>query len=114
MARTVYRSCSLCEAACGLKFELDGDRIVSVRPDDDDVFSKGYVCPKGVTMADIHEDPDRVRHPLKRTASGSFERISWNEAFELAGSRLRDIRARHGADAVALYWGNPTGHNHGA
>jgi anaerobic selenocysteine-containing dehydrogenase len=114
MARTVYRSCSLCEACCGLKFELDGDRIVCVRPDDDDVFSKGYVCPKGVTMADIHEDPDRVRHPLKRTASGSFERISWNEAFELAGSRLRDLRARHGADSVALYWGNPTGHNHGA
>jgi anaerobic selenocysteine-containing dehydrogenase len=113
MARTVYRSCSLCEAVCGLKFELDGDRILSVRPDDDDVFSKGYVCPKGVTMADVHEDPDRVRHPLRRTASGDFERISWNDAFELAASRLQAIKSRHGADSVALYWGNPTGHNYG-
>ena len=76
-------------------------------------FLKGYVCPKGVTMADVHEDPDRVRHPLRRTASGDFERISWNDAFELAASRLQAIKSRHGADSVALYWGNPTGHSFG-
>ena len=66
--RTVYRGCTLCEATCGLRFEVEGDRIVSVRGDEDDVFSHGYVCPKGVAIADVHHDPDRLRTPVRRTA----------------------------------------------
>jgi anaerobic selenocysteine-containing dehydrogenase len=86
--RTVFRSCTLCEAACGLRFEVEGDRITSVRPDPDDVLSHGYVCPKGVAIADVHHDPDRVRRPLVRGADGA-------------------IRAAHGADAIGIYVGNP-------
>lgn len=112
--RTVLRSCSLCEASCGLAFEVAGDRIVDVRPDHNDVWSKGYVCPKGIAMAAVHHDPDRLRTPMRRRADGDFEPISWEEAFALAASRLGDIRARHGADAVAVYVGNPVTHNHGA
>src|SRR5215470_10991371 len=114
MAHTVFHTCSLCEATCGLKFEVEDNHIVSVRGDDDDVFSKGYVCPKGIAIADIHHDPDRLRRPVRRNAAGEFEPISWDEAFELVATRLRDIRARHGSDAIGFYWGNPTGNNHGA
>jgi anaerobic selenocysteine-containing dehydrogenase len=114
MARTVYRTCTLCEATCGLAMEVEGDRVLSVRGDAEDVFSHGYVCPKGVAIADVHHDPDRLRTPVRRTAGGSFEPIGWDEALDLVASRLRAIRAEHGADAVALYWGNPNGNNHGA
>jgi anaerobic selenocysteine-containing dehydrogenase len=114
MPQTVFATCSLCEATCGLRFEVEDNRVVSVRGDDDDVFSKGYVCPKGVAIADIHHDPDRLRRPVRRNAAGQFEEISWDEAFDLVAGRLREIRAKHGADAVGLYWGNPTGNNHGA
>ena len=114
MATTVYRTCSLCEACCGLAFEIADNRILSVRPDKDDVFSKGYVCPKGVAMAAVHNDPDRLRRPMLRKPDGGFEPVSWQDAFDLAASRLAEIRRRHGDDAVALYWGNPSGHNHGA
>jgi anaerobic selenocysteine-containing dehydrogenase len=114
MPHTVFRTCSLCEACCGLKFEVEDGRIVSVRPDEDDVFSKGYVCPKGVTMADIHNDPDRLRRPVRRTAAGTFEPISWEDAFELTANRLTAVRERHGKDAIAFYYGNPTVHNYGA
>ena len=67
MAHTVFHTCSLCEATCGLKFEVENNRILSVRPDEDDVFSKGYVCPKGIAIADIHDDPDRLvlTYPVK-------------------------------------------------
>ena len=51
MTQTVFRTCTLCEAMCGLRFEVDGDRIVSVAPDDEDVFSRGYICPKAAAIA---------------------------------------------------------------
>ena len=114
MAHTVFHTCSLCEATCGLAFEVEDDRILSVRPDHDDVFSKGYVCPKGIAISGIHDDPDRLRQPVRRTPSGTFEAISWDEAFALVAGRLDQIRARHGSDAIGFYWGNPTGNNHGA
>ena len=114
MPRTVFRACTLCEATCGLAFAVEGERILSVGPDASDPFSRGFICPKGVAIADVHRDPDRLRRPLRRTAAGTFEPMAWNDAFDLVGRRLAEIRGRHGNDAVAFYWGNPTGQNHGA
>ena len=112
MASTVLRSCNLCEAGCGLKFEVEDNRVVGVEPDENDPYSHGYVCPKGIAIADIHNDPDRLRTPMRRAADGSFHAVSWEDAFALAGARLREIRARHGADAIAVYFGNPLVHNY--
>ena len=112
--RTVFRGCTLCEASCGLALEVEGDRIVSVRGDEDDLLSHGFICPKGVAIADVHHDPDRLRSPMRKTADGKFEPIGWEEAFALVGARLKALRATHGADAIALYMGNPIIHNHGA
>src|SRR5262252_550350 len=106
MATTVRRSCNLCEAGCGLEFEVEANRIVAVRPDENDPHSHGYVCPKGIAIADIHHDPDRLRRPVRRGPDGRFYEIEWEEAFALAGARLREIRTRHGADAIAAYFGN--------
>ena len=103
MARTVFRTCTLCEATCGLRFEVEGDRILSVRGDEDDVFSRGYVCPKGIAIGDVHHDPDRLRQPVRRTRGGAFEPLSWDDALDLAARRLQDVRSQHGNDAVGFY-----------
>ena len=113
MSRTVFRTCTLCEAMCGLSFDVEGDRILEVRPDADDVFSHGYICPKGAAIAEVYDDPDRLRKPVRRTSDGSFEPISWDAAFDLVAENLNRIRREHGNDAVALYMGNPIAHNHG-
>src|SRR5688572_31312249 len=113
MRRTLHRTCSVCEAMCGMLATVDDGRIVDLRGDPDDPFSRGHICPKGPAMREIQEDPDRLRHPLRRTASG-WQRIPWDEALDEAATRLREIQKAHGRDAVGVYLGNPTVHNHGA
>jgi len=112
MTNTVLRACHLCEAGCGLRFDVEDDRIVAVRPDDDDPHSRGYVCPKGMAIAEVHDDPDRVRRPLRRGPDGRFHEIGWEEAFALVGERLRAIRRAHGPDAIGFYYGNPLAHSY--
>jgi anaerobic selenocysteine-containing dehydrogenase len=109
---THYRSCPLCEATCGVAIEVDGDRVVSVRGDDADPFSKGYICPKGTALADLHHDPDRLRTPMRRDGD-SWREMAWDEALDLVAAKLREVRGQHGADSVAVYQGNPTAHNLG-
>ncbi len=113
MRRTHHRTCTICEAMCGVTLEIDDGRIVDVRGDRDDPFSLGHVCPKALALKDVYEDPNRKRTPLRRTAKG-WEAIPWDDALDLATDRLSRIQREHGKDAVALYQGNPTVHNHGS
>jgi anaerobic selenocysteine-containing dehydrogenase len=109
---TRYTSCPLCEATCGVAIEVEGERVVSVRGDEADPFSRGYMCPKGSALADLHHDPDRLRHPVRRDGDRWIE-MGWDEAIELVAGKLRAIRREHGADSIAVYQGNPTAHNLG-
>jgi anaerobic selenocysteine-containing dehydrogenase len=114
MPKTVPRTCHLCEACCGLELLVEDGKVLSVRPDAQDPRSRGYACPKGIHIADVHDDPDRLRQPVRRTPAGDFEPIAWEEALGLASKRFRAIRRSHDRDAIALYLGNPIVHNHGA
>ena len=107
---TAYRTCPLCEATCGLELTLADGEITSIRGDGEDVFSHGFICPKGFALKGLHEDPDRVRTPLIRTAKG-FEQVSWDDAFAEIDRRLGPILEQHGRDAAAVYLGNPNAHN---
>ncbi len=111
----VHRTCPLCEAKCGISIEVDrgAQCVVTIRGDDADAFSQGYLCPKAYGLKGLHEDPDRLRRPLHRQGS-SWREIGWEEAFELATLRLRSIRDAHGADAIATYLGNPNAHDVGS
>src|SRR6478735_4875631 len=113
MAQVKFRTCNLCEAMCGLAITVENDKILSVRGDEDDPFSRGHICPKGPALAEVYADPDRLRRPLRRTATG-WQEISWEEALDEAARRLGEIRAQHGRDSIGVYLGNPTVHNHGA
>jgi anaerobic selenocysteine-containing dehydrogenase len=111
---THYRACNLCEAICGLAIEVSGDKIEVIRGDRDDPFSRGHICPKAVALQDVHSDPDRLRHPVRRMGGGTWKRLSWNEALDEVGDRLRAIQKTSGNDAVGLYVGNPSVHNWGS
>ncbi|MDX6664117.1 MAG: hypothetical protein QOG68_323, partial [Solirubrobacteraceae bacterium] len=107
--RTVYRTCPLCEATCGLELTVNGG-VSRIRGDAEDVFSHGFLCPKGVGLKELHEDPDRLRSPMRKRADGSFEAIGWDEAFAVIDERLGAVLAAGGRDAVAVYLGNPSAH----
>ena len=110
MTGTAYRTCPLCEAACGLTLTLDDTgHVTSVRGDTEDPFSQGYICPKGAMLGRLDEDPDRLSVPLIRSGAG-WREAGWDEAFRLIDERLGRILAEHGRDALALYFGNPTFH----
>jgi anaerobic selenocysteine-containing dehydrogenase len=115
MARIHHRACNLCEAICGLEIQVDdAGNIASIRGDERDPLSRGHICPKAVALKDIHLDPDRLRQPELRKKDGSWQRIPWDEAFDLAASKLREVQKKHGRDSVAVYVGNPSVHNYGS
>jgi anaerobic selenocysteine-containing dehydrogenase len=111
--RVTYRACHLCEALCGLEIRSRGDEIVGVRGDPDDAFSRGHICPKAVALIDIHNDPDRLRAPVRRVGD-DWEEIGWDEAFELVASRFAAIQREHGPNALGVYLGNPNAHHSGS
>ena len=111
------RACHLCEAICGLVIETQGEQILSIKGDPDDPLSRGHICPKGVALQDLHNDPDRLRQPVKRVrqADGSYLHIavSWDEALDTAAAALVSSVQTHGVDSIGVYLGNPSVHNYG-
>jgi anaerobic selenocysteine-containing dehydrogenase len=112
MSSTHYRTCNLCEAMCGLEVEIDGEQVVSVRGDADDVFSRGHVCPKATALKDLYDDPDRLKQPVRRVGD-RWVPMSWDEAFDEVVDRIQRIQEEHGRDSVGVYLGNPNVHNFG-
>jgi anaerobic selenocysteine-containing dehydrogenase len=109
--RTAYATCPLCEATCGLELALGPEgTLEKVRGDRDDVFSHGFICPKGGSLKALEEDPDRLRTPMVRR-DGELAPATWDEAFEEIARRLPPLIEAHGADAVGVYLGNPGVHN---
>jgi anaerobic selenocysteine-containing dehydrogenase len=117
MIETHHRACHLCEAICGLKIETRGEEILSIKGDPNDPLSRGHISPKAVALKDIHEDPDRLRYPVRRVRAGdgshSWEQISWDEALDATAEALMNTYREHGVDALGVYLGNPAVHNYG-
>ncbi|GAA2770789.1 molybdopterin-dependent oxidoreductase [Mycolicibacterium pallens] len=110
MSRTALRICPLCEATCGMVLTIDdNDRVSAARGDRDDVFSHGFICPKGASFPELDNDPDRLQNPLVRR-DGELVETTWAEAFAAAAEGLQRVIADTGGSSVAVYLGNPNAH----
>jgi anaerobic selenocysteine-containing dehydrogenase len=112
-AQTHFRTCTLCEAMCGIEIKHEGEKILSIKGDKNDPFSQGYICPKATALQDLHEDPDRLRQPIERTADG-WKEISWPEALDKVAAGIQSVQKQHGQNALGIYLGNPNVHNMGS
>lgn len=108
-SRTALRVCPLCEATCGLTLTIEGTRVTGARGDREDVFSKGFICPKGASFGAADGDPDRLRTPLVRT-DGELREATWEEAFDAIAAGLGPVVERHGPHALGIVLGNPNVH----
>ena len=106
---TALRICPFCEATCGLTLTIDDGRVTGARGDHDDVFSAGFICPKGASFGELDNDPDRLTHPLVRR-DGVLTEASWDEAYAVVTDRLGAVIAAHGGASVGVYLGNPNAH----
>src|SRR5437588_2122323 len=113
MGERSYRACTLCEATCGIVVETAGREVISIRGDEDDPFSRGYICPKAHALKELQSDPDRLRRPLQRTKSG-WREMPWDAALAEASEKLLAVRGAHGPESLAIYLGNPSAHNIGS
>ena len=113
MESIVHRTCTLCEACCGIEVRLKDGEIAAIRGDQRDPLSRGQICAKAAALEDLHEDPDRLRHPIRRTENG-WERIGWRDALDLAAEGILAVQREQGSDAAAIYLGEPVVHNLGA
>jgi anaerobic selenocysteine-containing dehydrogenase len=106
---TALRICPFCEATCGLTLTIDDGRVTAARGDHDDVFSTGFICPKGASFGELDNDPDRLARPLVRR-DGVLTEATWDEAYAVVAERLGAVIAAHGGAAVGVYLGNPNAH----
>jgi anaerobic selenocysteine-containing dehydrogenase len=106
---TRLTACNLCEAICGLELTITDGSVTAIRGNPTDPFSRGYICPKGVALADVYDDPDRLRRPLVRRGDDWVE-TGWDEALDLVADRLAEAITRHGPNSVGVYLGNPNVH----
>ncbi|MEP5762304.1 MAG: molybdopterin-dependent oxidoreductase [Litoreibacter sp.] len=109
--KTHFRVCNLCEAMCGIAVDIDGEKI-TVKPDANDPFSKGSMCPKAPALAALQTDPDRLRYPVKKVGD-DWQQIGWDEAYALVADGLRATLSKYGPNSVGTYLGNPIVHNLG-
>ncbi len=109
MTKTALRICPLCEATCGLTLTIEDGRVTGARGDHEDVFSAGFICPKGASFAELDNDPDRLAWPLVRR-NGTLVEATWDEAYAVIEDRLGEVIREHGGTSVGVYLGNPNAH----
>jgi formate dehydrogenase len=108
MVKTHHTFCRICEALCGLEVDVDGDRVVGIRPDGDHVATRGFACVKGLKQHRLFDSPDRLTAPLARDGD-SWHRVSWDSALSGIGERVKEIVAEYGPDSIAMYVGTAAG-----
>jgi len=107
--RTTYKtSCVLCAQNCGLEVEVENNRIVNVKGDKSNGKSEGYLCRKGMNIANHQHSADRLKYPLKRVGD-RFERISWDQAIDEIAMKLKNIVGQYGPRSYAYMGGGGQG-----
>ena len=107
MAQKVIKTdCILCINSCGINAYVEDGKMVKVEGMPEHGVSEGFICPRGEALVDYVYSPERLKFPMKKAADGSFQRISWDEALDTIVTKLKEIKQKYGAQALAVYSGS--------
>ena len=110
MVTTKRTFCSLCESFCGLEVDVENNKIVDIRPDNDHVVTQGYACVKGTKFDSVQHSPDRITEPQKRVGN-EWQSIGWDQALTEIADKMARLKREHGAQSVSHFVGAPGGAN---
>lgn len=96
----VRTTCSYCGVGCQLDLLVKGDKVVDVMPADGP-SNHGLLCVKGKFAFDFINNKFRLKTPLIRNAEGILEEASWDEALDLVASKIKEVKAEFGPNAIA-------------
>lgn len=105
LRETIVSICGVCSSGCGAEVHLENGRIARLTPIKNHPYS--VLCTRGMKAAEIVYSPDRLLYPQRRVArgEGKFERITWDEAYDVIVAGLRRIADEYGPEAVGMYTG---------
>ena len=107
--KTHHTFCRICESLCGLEVQTKDNKVVAIKPNADHVATEGFSCVKGLYQHEMYQSPDRLKYPLKRQSDGSYARISWDEAIQEIGDKVKQLRKEEGPDSIGMYVGTAAG-----
>ncbi len=92
--------CQMCAIRCGILAHVVDGKVTRITGNPDDPLSQGRLCARGQAGMGMLYDPDRVRQPMRRDASGKFVPVSWEQAFQEIGKKLNEIKEKHGPESL--------------
>lgn len=109
-------ACNLCYVNCGIKIKVGGEKgreFVKIKGDEEHPMSKGYICNKAPRLNFYQNNPDRLLHPMRRCADGSYEKVSWDTAIKEVAHGLLKVKNEHGGERIFYYGGGSQGNHLG-
>lgn len=100
--KKAHSLCNSCSSKCGFTATVVDGNVMTMKGDEEHPYCDGTLCARGYGYAAVAYSPDRLTHPMKRTDSGTFEAISWDDALSEISSKIRDIIDTDGPEALVL------------
>ena len=102
----IATNCEMCFWRCGVMAEVADGKVLKLQGNPHHPLTKGKLCARGNAGTQLLYDPDRLKYPLLRTGQrgeGKFKRIGWDEALDYFATRLKEIKQKYGAEALAPF-----------
>lgn len=99
---TAHSLCNACSTKCGFTAYVTDGRLSKLIGDQDHPYAQGKLCARGYGYSQIAYSEDRLTDPLKKMEDGSFEAISWDQAYSEIADRVKSIIDADGPGALAM------------
>ena len=100
--KKVQSTCNYCSIACNIDFNVEDNEIVSVVPTQGYPVNNGFCCIKGLNLDKQNTKFPNPVYPLVRGKDGEMEQISWDEAFKVMASKIKELQDKYGRESVAF------------